>query len=108
MTSEWRRVRQLRAIATGFRALFAALFDQPLGIRDLVPFELAGLVGLFQHVPEVFIVMLGAGDLEGGGQRDGAVLHRLDQALLALFQQEDDVADVFLDSPVRVMMSSMV
>ena len=103
-----RRVRQLRAIATGLWALFAALFDQPLGIRDLVPFQLAGLVGLFQHVAEVFIVVLGAGDLEGGGQRDGPVLHRLDQALLALFQQEDDVADIFLRQPRAVMMSSMV
>ena len=91
-----RRVRQLRAIATGFRALFAALFNEPLGIRDLVALQLAGLVGLFQHVAEVFIVVLGAGDLEGGGQRDGAVLHRLDQALFALFQKEDDVTDIFL------------
>ena len=40
--------------------------------------------------------MLGAGDLERGRQRNGAVLHRLDQALLALFQKEDSVADVFL------------
>jgi hypothetical protein len=32
------RVRQLRAVATGLWTLFAALFDQPFGIRDLMPF----------------------------------------------------------------------
>jgi hypothetical protein len=32
------RVRQLGAIATSFRTLFAALFDEPLGIRNLVAF----------------------------------------------------------------------
>lgn len=57
--------------------------------------SLAGLVGLFERVTEVFIVVLRADDFEGGGERDGAVLRRLDQALFALFQKEDDVADVF-------------
>lgn len=61
--------------------------------------QLTGLVGLFQQVAEVFIVMLGAGDLERGGQRDGAVLHCLDQALLPLFQQENDVPDIFFRKP---------
>ena len=89
------RIWQFRAIPTGFRTFFATLFDEPFGIRDLVPFELAGLVGFFQHVAQVFIIMLGAGDLERSGQRNCAVLYRFDQALFSLFQQEDDVADIF-------------
>lgn len=40
--------------------------------------------------------MLGSGDFEGGGQWDGPVLYCLDQALFSLFQEEDDVPDVFL------------
>ena len=62
-----RGIRQLRALAPGAWSLFAALFDQPLGIGDLMTLKLAGLVGLFQHVTEVFIIMLGAGDLERAG-----------------------------------------
>ena len=86
---------QLRAVTTGAGAFFAAAFDEPFGTGDLVPLQLARLVGLLQHVAEVFVIVLRTGDLESRRQRNSPVLDRLDQALLAFFQKEDDVADIF-------------
>ena len=39
-------------------------------------------------------VLVGPGDFQGRGQRDGAALHPLNQALFPLVEQEDDVFDV--------------
>ena len=59
-------------------------------------------VGLLQQVAEVGLavfpggagILVGSGDSQGGGQRDGAALHAFDQAFFALVEQEDDVFDV--------------
>jgi hypothetical protein len=39
-------------------------------------------------------VLVGPGDFQGCGQRNGAALHAFDQTFLPLVEQEDDVFDV--------------
>ena len=78
-----------------------ALFNQALGFDDLAALELAVFVSLLQQVTQVGLaialsgIFVGAGNFQGGGQRDGAALHAFDQAFLPLVEQEDDVFDVF-------------
>ncbi len=68
-------------------------------------FEQAVFISLLQQVAQVGfttftigilrVVGTGAGNLQRGGERDGATLYAFDEALLALLQQKDDVAHVF-------------
>jgi hypothetical protein len=51
-------------------------------------------VGLLQQIAQIGLavasggVFVGAGDFQGGGQRDGAALHPFDQALFPLVEQQ--------------------
>ena len=82
------RVRQLGSRA-GLRTLFAAPLDQTLCFCQLVPFELARLVGFLEHVAEIGVVVLRARNLQSGGERNRVFLNRLDQSLLAFLKQKD-------------------
>ncbi len=82
-----------------------AFFDQALGLDDLAAFELAVFISLLKQVTQVgsaalalpfaisvgavWVVGAGPGNFQGSGERDGAALYTLDQALLALLQQKD-------------------
>ena len=89
--------------------MFLPLLHQTFGLDNLASVELPVFIGFLEHSAQALIIVLGAGNFQGGGERDGAALHAFDQAFLPLVEQEDDVLDVlrretgFVDDGVGVV-----